>query len=33
VVIAHGTHDEVAKSKSILSGAELHDGKKENCCA
>jgi hypothetical protein len=33
VVIAHGTRDEVAKSKTILLGAEHHDGKKENCCA
>ena len=31
VVIAHGTRDEVAKSKTILLGAEHHDGKKENC--
>ncbi len=33
VIIAHGTRDEVAKSKTILSGAEHHDGKQENCCA
>jgi hypothetical protein len=33
VVIAHGTRDEVAKTKVILSNAELHDGKLENCCA
>ena len=28
VVIAHGTRDEVAKSKTILLGAEHHDGNK-----
>ena len=33
VVIAHGTRDELAKSKVVLSDAELHDGKYENCCA
>jgi hypothetical protein len=33
VVIAHGTRDEVAKSKTILLGADLHDGTKQNCCA
>ena len=33
VVIAHGTRDEVAKTKVLLSNAELHDGKHENCCA
>ena len=33
VVIAHGTPDEVAKSKTILLGADLHDGKKQNCSA
>jgi hypothetical protein len=33
VVIAHGTRDELAKSKMVLSNAELHDGKHENCCA
>ncbi len=33
VVIAHGTRDEVAKSKEILLGAEHHDGKTQNCCA
>ena len=33
VVIAHGTRDEVAKSETILLGADLHDGKQQNCCA
>ena len=33
VVIAHGTRDEVAKSKTILLGADLHEGKTQNCCA
>src|SRR5579871_5896488 len=33
VVIAHGTRDEVAKSKTILLGAEHHEGTKQNCCA
>jgi hypothetical protein len=32
VVIAHGTRDEVAKSKAILAGAEYHDGNAKNCC-
>ncbi len=33
VVIAHGTRDEVAKSKTILVGAEEHPGKPQNCCS
>ncbi len=33
VVIAHGTHDEVAESIALLAGAEHHDGKAENGCA
>jgi hypothetical protein len=33
VVIAHGTRDEVARSKTILVGAEHHDGTKHDCCA
>ncbi len=33
VVIAHGTRNEVAGSKAMLPGAELHDGKKQSCCA
>ena len=33
VVIAHGTRDEVAKSKAILLDADVHDGKQQNCCA
>jgi uncharacterized membrane protein len=33
VVIAHGTRDEVAKSRTILIEAEHHDGKTGHCCA
>jgi predicted ribosome-associated RNA-binding protein Tma20 len=33
VVIAHGTREDLAKGQSILSGAEVHDGKHENCCS
>ena len=33
VVIAHGTPDDVATSKTVLLGAEHHDGKQPNCCA
>jgi hypothetical protein len=33
VVIAHGTRDELAKSKTILLGSEHHDGKSASCCA
>ncbi len=33
VVIAHGTREEVAKTREILLGAEHHDGKAPNCCA
>ena len=32
VVIAHGTRDEVDKSRAILRGSEYHDGKTHNCC-
>jgi hypothetical protein len=32
VVIAHGTRDEVAKSQTILLGAQHHEGKAQNCC-
>jgi uncharacterized membrane protein len=33
VVIAHGTRDDVAKSRTVLLEAEHHDGKARNCCA
>ena len=33
MVIAHGTRDDVARSKAILSNAALHDGQPQNCCA
>ena len=32
VVIAHGTSDEVARSRNILTGAQYHEGTKSNCC-
>jgi hypothetical protein len=33
VVIAHGTRDEVAKSRALLLDAQPHDGKAHRCCA
>ena len=33
VVIAHGTHDDVEKSRTALLGAAHHEGQKQNCCA
>ena len=33
VVIAHGTRDEVEKSKTILLGGTHHNGKSHDCCA
>lgn len=32
VVIAHGTRDDVARSKAILSNAVLHESQPKNCC-